>query len=526
MPGGQTAVQLNPLRRAAMALALALGVCAPAADAAQWDSLFPSPANLPASAAVEPLRTPPEFRSENGRLDVTLEARAGPVMLGKFQINGATYNGAYGGPVLRVKPGDVLHLKLVNHLRQATNMHFHGMEVSPQGHGDNAMHMVGPGQTWDYVLDIPKSHPPGVYWFHTHAHEFAERQVMGGLSGTLIVEGFQDQVPATKPLKERLLALKEFAPDRKGDLDTVPKPFNLVIKTINGQLMPRIDIRPGETQLWRFSDQTANTYFRLSLQGHSFTVVGRDAHPLIHPETVREVMLGPSERMDVLVTAKGPGAFKLVAEKTATGPAGDMFAAQNMALMVSQPDPSLPPPAPLGPLTIVQDAPKPIPGDHIDARRLVSFSEDPVTGLFFINHTTFDHNRVDVKVPLGNIEEWTIRNASDELHIFHIHQVSFQVIERNGKPVPFDGLQDTVNVPIHGEVKVRIAFTDPTIVGRFMFHCHILEHEDKGMMQQIEVYDPKVGPMPDGPMDMKAMDHGGSASTAMDHQHMAQTAHE
>ena len=168
----------------------------------------------------------------------------------------------------------------------------------------------------------------------------------------------------------------------------------------------------------------------------------------------------------------------------------------------------------------------PIPGDHIDEKRLVSFSEAPVTGLFFINHTTFGHNRVDVKVPLGNIEEWTIRNASDELHIFHIHQVAFQVIEENGRPVPFDGLQDTVNVPIHGEVKVRIAFTDPAIVGRFMFHCHILEHEDKGMMQQIEVYDPKVGPMPDGPMDMKGMDHGPTASTAMDHQQMAHAAHE
>jgi len=109
-----------------------------------------------------------------------------------------------------------------------------------------------------------------------------------------------------------------------------------------------------------------------------------------------------------------------------------------------------------------------------------------------------------VKVPLGSIEEWTVRNASDELHVFHIHQVGFQVLSVNDKPVAFDGLQDTVNVPIHGEVKIRLAFTDPVIVGRFMFHCHILEHEDKGMMAQIEVYDPKLGPMPDGPM---AMDH-------------------
>jgi FtsP/CotA-like multicopper oxidase with cupredoxin domain len=157
---------------------------------------------------------------------------------------------------------------------------------------------------------------------------------------------------------------------------------------------------------------------------------------------------------------------------------------------------------------------RPIPGDRIDARRDVVFSEDPVTGLFFINHATFDHDRVDVKVPLGNIEEWTIRNASDELHIFHIHQVAFQVVSINGREQPFDGLVDTVNIPIHGEVKIRMAFTDPVIVGRFMFHCHILEHEDKGMMAQIEVYDPKVGPLPDGATDMKDHAMPGHGETA------------
>ena len=369
------------------------------------------------------------------------------------------------------------------------------------------MHMVLPGETWEYTIAIPKTHPPGVYWFHTHGHGFAERQLMGGLSGTIVIDGFQDRVPATKPLIERLLVLKEFSANSNGDLNSVAKPFNGQIKTINGQVMPRIDIRPGETQLWRLTNQTANTYFRLSLDTHTFTVVGRDGHPILHPEVVPEIMLGPSERMDVLVTGAAAGSYKLIAEKTSTGPAGDMFPSQNMALLVSRPDASKAAPAQLGSLVSSAGTEKPISGDRIDAQRLVSFSEDPVTGLFFINHATFDHERVDVKVPLGNIEEWTIRNASDELHIFHIHQVAFQIVSTNGKPKPFDGLVDTVNVPIHGEVKIRISFTDPAIVGRFMFHCHILEHEDKGMMSQIEVYDPKAGPMPEGAMDMAGMDH-------------------
>jgi suppressor of ftsI len=495
---------------AALCAAIASVGCG-SALAGQFDTVLGIRTNPSARDATAPLTTPLEYRSQNGELNVTLEARETQVRLGKDLIHGATYNGVYGGPVLRLNPGDVLHLRLVNHLPQATNMHFHGLAVSPQGHGDNAMHMVGPGETWDYVIPIPKDHPPGVYWFHTHAHSFAERQLMGGLSGTLVIEGFQDEVPATKPLRERLFALKEFSPDRKGDLNRVPKPFNRDVKTINGQLMPRIDIQPGETQLWRFSDQTANTYFRLRLEGHAFTVVGRDSQPVAQPERVPELMLGPAQRADVLVTAGPAGAYKLISETTSTGPVGDIFPSQNMALMASAHDPAQPAPAPLGPIEVA--AAKPIPGDRIDAQRTIIFSEDPVTGLFFINHATFDHTRVDLKVPLGSIEEWTVRNSSGELHTFHIHQVKFQVISLNGQPVPYDGLVDTVNVPIHGELKIRLAFTDPKIVGRFMYHCHILEHEDKGMMAQIEVYDPKVGPMPDGDMDMEhgdmaGMDHG------------------
>lgn len=461
----------------------------------------------PAVADSQPFASPTEYRSENGALFVSMEARATDVKLGTDEIRGATYNGVYGGPVLRLKPGDTLHFQLVNHLAQVTNVHFHGLGVSPEGHGDDSMHMVGPGESWEYVIEIPKDHPPGVYWYHTHGHDFAERQVMGGLSGTIVVEGFQDELPATRPLRERLMALKEFSPNGKGSLNNVPKPYNGTIQNINGQLAPVIDIQPGETQLWRLSDQTANTYFRLRLEGHRFTQVGRDARPILHPKSIDEIVIGPSERMDVLVTAGTAGRYRLISEPTATGPAGDMFPPQVLATIDAAPDATRPLPAPLGDLVVNAPRQKPVPGDHIDAERLVSFSEDPITGLFFINHQTFDPERVDIKVPLGSTEEWTIRNASEELHVFHIHQVPFQVLSVNGRPVPFEGLQDTIDVPIHGEAKIRIAFTDPIIVGRFMYHCHILEHEDKGMMAQIEVYDSATGPQRGG---MK-MTHGDAA---------------
>jgi FtsP/CotA-like multicopper oxidase with cupredoxin domain len=327
---------------------------------------------------------------------------------------------------------------------------------------------------------------------------------MGGLSGTLVIEGFQDEVPATRPLVERMMALKEFSPNGSGRLNHVPKPSHGTFKTINGQLDPAISMQPGETQLWRMSGQTADGYFRLRAKGLKLVVLGRDARPLVKPELTDEVLIGPSERVDVLATAGSAGRYSLIQEKTDTGPLGDQSPPQEMALVVVAADPLRPAPTPLGSLVI--NAPKQVPvsDGRIDAHRLVVFSEDVTTGLFFINHETFDPKRTDIRVPLGSIEEWTVRNASQELHVFHIHQVPFQVVSINGKPEPFVGLRDTIDVPIHGEVKIRMAFTDPRIVGRFMYHCHILEHEDKGMMATIEVYDPAIGPMPDMKMsDMK-----------------------
>jgi suppressor of ftsI len=488
------------IQRIALPL-MALGLLSGAKDTARAQA--PTNAAQPLS---QPLRTPTVYRSSNGVLAVTIVAAPTRVAFGGQLIDGATYNGEYGGPVLRLHPGDTLRMHFINHLPQITNVHFHGLSVTPQGHGDDSMHMIAPGESWDYVFTIPKDHAPGVYWYHTHGHDFAERQVMGGLSGTLVIEGFQDEVPVTRALTERLMALKEFSPNGSGHLNHVPKPSHGTIKTINGQLDPQIAMQPGETQLWRMSGQTADGYFRLHAKGLKLVVLGRDARPLVTPEATDEVLIGPSERVDVLATAGAAGRYSLMQERTDTGPLGDMSPAQEMASVLVASDSSRPAPAPLGP--IVVNAPKqlPVPAGHIDARRLVVFSEDPTTGLFFINHQTFDPKRTDIKVPLGSIEEWTVRNASQELHVFHIHQVAFQVVSINGKAVPFVGLRDTIDVPIHGEVKIRMAFTDPRIVGRFMFHCHILEHEDKGMMATMEVYDPKTGPMGDMKMSAAMVD--------------------
>ena len=128
----------------------------------------------------------------------------------------------------------------------------------------------------------------------------------------------------------------------------------------------------------------------------------------------------------------------------------------------------------------------------ITAKRDFTFAQKPGEEVYMINGRTFDHARVDTRVPLGSVEEWTIHNDTEDMHVFHIHQLHFQVVAINGEPQPFDAVLDTVRVPEGGSVTLRIPFTERQIVGRFMYHCHVLKHEDKGMMANIEVYDPAV----------------------------------
>ena len=132
----------------------------------------------------------------------------------------------------------------------------------------------------------------------------------------------------------------------------------------------------------------------------------------------------------------------------------------------------------------------------IARRRTFTFSDAPDFSAFFINHKTYVESRIDTRVRLGHVEEWTIRNAAGELHVFHIHQTSFLVKEVNGVNQDYPGLRDVINVPWQigstpGEVKLIIPFLNPLMVGKFVYHCHIVGHEDAGMMQNIEVFRPR-----------------------------------
>ncbi len=430
-------------------------------------------------AAAETFREPPVVASRAGVLQVSLTPTPSTVSVAGRRTMLMAYDGRYIPPTLRVHPGDTIRVRLANALAQPTNLHTHGLTVSPRDNSDNVFLTVAPGRSQDYEIRLPANHPSGLFWYHPHPHGFSDEQTRNGMSGALIVDGLLDSFPTLRHLPERLLLLKDLQVQNEHVLLTHIGANT--IRTINGIVNPVIVLRPGETELWRIGNVGGDLYYLLTLDGHHFQVVARDGNRRAHLTTTDTLRLSPGARVEVLVTAGAPGVHVLRTGDIDTGPAGNQYAGTVVATVRVEGSPVTPvalPPA----LLPVEDL-----RGKITHRRTIVYSESEDGNTFFIDGKTFDMNRTDIRVKLGAVEEWTIRNDADELHTFHIHQGPYQLTEINGVPQPVDDHRDIVDVPIRGEVKVIIPFTNPLIVGRFVYHCHILSHEDKGMMATIEV---------------------------------------
>ena len=453
-------------RRIAGALAAMLWLIAPAMAA----DPFPDLPDLPTAVSAD------------GVVALTMTETAEPVTLGPVTIPGMIYNRTYAGPVLRVRPGDRMNIRLVNQIGEPTNLHFHGIQTSPLGASDNAHIAVPAGESFQYSVLIPITQPPGTYWYHTHLHGIVERQVMSGLSGTIVVEGFAQQFPVLAGIKERLFVLKEYEFDDSDD-PVIEGELHGRLQTINGLTGVTVRMRPGETQLWHLTSQAPNKIFHLSIPGHRFRVLGEDGVARNAEAPVDTLHIIPGARVEALVDAGEPGTYDLISEKILTGRA----LSRVLGHIVVAGEPAVP-------VATIQHFParddlRLLP---VDTHRTVTFSQDSGTERFFLDGRLYDHGRMDTRVPLGSIQEWTLRNETGDFHEFHMHQVHFQIVAVNGQPVPFEGYRDVVRIPEQGAVTIRIAFLRPEIIGTFFYHCHVLKHEDRGMMANIEVYDPAV----------------------------------
>jgi suppressor of ftsI len=457
---------------------------------------------------------PPELRPKNHTLSLTL--RAGVTSDGR---NSFYFNGQPNAPTLRLSPGDQLKITYVNDLpanppekclaspcMDMTNLHFHGLTVSPDAPQDDVLTMMAmPGKTLRYTVRIPKDHPPGLYWYHTHPHGESYRQVLDGMSGALVIEGIQSYFPALVGLPERVLvvrgrSIKEDPQSadlrQRVDLSSEvcggePEETPEEVMTVNASVRPQIEIAPGERQFWRIANASADRYVNLELEGQSFEIVAMDGEPITrhdpnHRTTVAShVLLPPAGRLEAIVTGPPAGTGRrLITHCVDTGPAGDPNPAMVLADIVPRSAADSPAKilaSPLRPNLRTVDL---LAEQKAAPRFTVTFTEDKKG--FYINGEEFAADAAPmVRAKIGSYQHWKIVNATRELHPMHIHQVHFLAYAENDKPIADPLWLDTVNVPYDGSVDVIMDFTNPIIKGMSVFHCHLLNHEDKGMMAKI-----------------------------------------
>ncbi len=439
-----------------------------------------------AKAAGEPLISPPAIRSRNGELNVTLTAAPSLTRLADVEFPGFLYNETYLPSVLRLRLGDVMRIRLRNNLLDGfTNLHFHGLSVSPRARSDNVFVHVLPGREFEYEIAIPSAgrQGPGLFWYHPHGHGFVTKQMLGGLSGALVVDGSEILFPILKDLPERFLLVKHAEPG--GGREVI---------SINGQMNPVVDIRPGEMQFWRIAHIGATLFAPFRFEGVSLYVIATDGHSLGRPRKMSEVLLGPGQRIDAIAIGPPPGEYAITTLPFKNMAWREIFPGQQVATIVSAG-----PPVPGHAEAEVsrQHVAEPrwineVRMSTIARHRRIVYSRTEDRTVFMIDGRVMDDERVDQMVKLGDTEEWTIVNTDRQYHSFHIHQTPFLVTEVNGVVQDEDSLRDTMPIPPAtderpGSIKVTIPFTDPEIVGRFVYHCHAVDHEDKGMMGTVLV---------------------------------------
>jgi FtsP/CotA-like multicopper oxidase with cupredoxin domain len=398
------------------------------------------------------------------------------------------YNGRVPGPALEVHEGDRVTVHFRNRLPEPTTVHWHGLHI-PVGSDGSPFAPVPPGASRDYVFTL-QSGSAGTYWYHPHPHGNTGAQIGRGLYGALIVRAADDPLPSSLREQVLILADNRFASD--GAID-FPQPRSPAAQTdevngregnvlfVNGEVRPTISITSGEVQRWRIINASAARVYRLAIPGLMFQHVGSDGGLFERPVEVREIIVASSERVELLVRGTDPPGTKRVLQALPydryvpqTRPA-DWNTTRDLLTLQYTDTPPVQTPAIPARLRVVPD----IDASQAIATRVISFSQ----GL--INGRTMDLGRVDVRARLGTTEIWEIENLVGMDHPFHLHGFQFQVLDRNGAPEPFRSWKDTVNVPKHETVRFVVRFAD--YPGKWMFHCHILDHEDLGMMGVLSV---------------------------------------
>src|ERR1700685_2547631 len=452
-----------------------------------------------------------------------------------------TSKGQVEAPTLRLKQGDHLVLDIKDRIESdddsvgmsgmdmsssavcgdtgtptlnSTNVHFHGLNVPPVCHQDDVLTtLIQPGTpAFRFDMQIPTDEPPGLYWYHPHIHGFTEFQVNGGAAGALIVEGMEKLNPDVAGLTQRVFTIRQ-----QYLVPWVPGPYQL---TINFQVAsspsfppPIINMKPNEKQFWRVLNATIQDFMPLQVwfngKPQKLQLIALDGYPLAKSRDEETILVPPAGRAEFVVQAPPEGTqAQFMSLGYSTGPTGNPDLEQELAnIELTSADETQPAETkatqPSAPITRESIKFADLENKKPTTLRKLYFSEEfggtngPIQFYITVDgqkQKVFEANeKPAITTHVGAVEDWIIENRALETHDFHIHQIHFMLLEVDGKPVPPD-LRDTYEIPFwegpghpYHSIKGRFDFRDPTIAGTFVFHCHILLHEDLGMMHKILV---------------------------------------
>ncbi|AXC11581.1 Multicopper oxidase [Acidisarcina polymorpha] len=555
LPGGMHAMAAPALAQESYS---SFASATPAADPA--DSVC---ARQPVGSVIS---SPSQLTSTNGVLETTFSFKRVVDQAGLTRYCYISNTGVQA-PTLRVNPGDQLIIHFVNDIpasaavkaqampgmvmkgdaaaaassdcsatsvgATSTNMHFHGLNVSPACHQDEVIHtIIQPGASFDYTVQIPANEPSGMYWYHPHPHGFSQSQVLGGATGIIIVEGIQNFNSAVAGLPERILVIRDQALTSAEQKISGAQPgddlsLNYVPVNYPKYTPGVIQTPPATKEFWRVANTSANSLINLEVNigatHPTLQIVATDGVPVTdgsgNPTTLsaQNVVLPPGARVEfILVTPNAGQGAQLIAQTWNNGPQGDADPGRPLANIVASASTSD------GGLPRTSGTPVTIPAvNHslppLRFKALDSAAATVQRNLYFSIKSDFSQFYItvagqtpapfsmdgppNITVHAGTVEQWTISNHSLMDHAFHIHQIHFRTLAINGSPVTDYTERDTINVPhwsgsgAYPSVTLLMDFSDPDIVGTFVYHCHILSHEDLGMMGSIQVL-PSTSPAP------------------------------
>lgn len=553
--------------------ALLVIACLPAL-ATQPVQPVPNPCQRLAAGGI--VHQPPALFSQNGVLNVRFSYQQTTDAQGRLLHCLMTESGLEE-PTLHVNPGDTLNITVTNNTPQqpfgepfnapncgdntvqftppangiasvgaSMNIHYHGTNVTPACGGDNVTKtIINPGTTFQYSFSFPNNEPPGLYWYHPHIHGLAERDVLGGAVGALVVDGIQNVQPAVSGLRHRILVIRD-QPQLNGlsespgncgngvpfqDLSVNYIPINSYLQQ-NGSVTftpANLHMRTGETQFWRVTNSTADTILDLQVmydgQPQTMQIVAIDGVSVNSQDgtqpgqllSTQRFRLPVAGRVEFLINAPSPRVHvaQLITNNINTGPQGDCDPTRPIFnIQLTNPDNDEPPQDDnVGNYTYLDTADQRFNGLSqmpIANTRYFYFSENQPSQ-FFITQvgstpTVFDpNNPPSVTVTQGTVEKWIVSNIAQENHEFHMHQIHFKVLSQDNfeinhaqqAPVIDGQYLDMVEIPYWDNITNPNQNQAPQVellmdfrgmdVGDFVYHCHILSHEDLGMMAIIHV---------------------------------------